>query len=811
MGASRAGSAAERAADLTASASLPASSPAAVLEFAVERLLHGPEPDALAAVLQRLAGAFGGRTALAVQHQADRPMVVLAAYPERAARDPALLAMIQADDPPPGLLLASPPDGDRSLCTLVLAGDSAAWAPEARSTLRTIAAIVAAQIRQASTAAGLAERRAVNVALIRETPNAVVTANSSWRIVEFNRSAEKLFGHRREDVLGQPLADLLPAGDRDRFLRDIQSYRQPDDLNDSAHRIRVPVLLADGTDRQVEMTRVPLTVEGETYFCGIVRDLTELERAQAAVAASEQRFRMLAQLAPVGIVQTDASGECVFVNERWCALTGITEQDAAATNWARFLHPDDVPRLEREWARAAEHGAELRIDCRLLPVGGGEVWVHAAAMPMPGPDGQPAGYLAALTNISDRKRAEAERERLLAAEQEARRSFADQTERLNSVLAAAIRGIFISDERGLITNLNQAFCDLFGLPEPPAELIGTPATQVVRRVMAVLADPSRFARRTKEALAERKPVSGEQVLCADGRTLELDYWPVSVDGEHRGDLLLLWDVSERKALEEQRERLLAAEFAARELAELAQGRLEEQNAALREFDEAKTHFLATMSHELRTPLSSIVSFVELIKDSGEQLTEDTVSSLDVIQRNANRLLRLVGDLLLLSRIEAGSMPLELEPVSIPGLVEQVGRSAAPGAARQGVQIEVSSQDGPPVQADETRLQQVFDNLVSNAVKFTGAGGAVHIAARHDDSTWQIAVEDSGIGIPAAELDHIFDRFVRASNARIGGLPGTGLGLSVVKATTELHGGRVEAESTVGSGTTFRVYLPMSTS
>jgi PAS domain S-box-containing protein len=667
MGASRAGSAAERAADLTADASLPASSPAAVLEFAVGRLLHGAAPDALAAVLRRLAEAFGGRAALAVQHQADRPTVVLAAYPEQAARDPALLAMIQADDPPPSLLLASPPDGDRPLCTLALAGDGPAWTEEARTTLRVIAAIVAAQIRQASTAAGLAERRAVNIALIRETPNAVVTANSSWRIVEFNRSAEKLFGHRREDVLGQSLTDLLPAPERDKFLRDIQSYRRPDDLNPSVHRIRVPVLLADGTEREVEMTRVPLTVEGETYFCGIVRDLTELERAQAAVAASERRFRMLAQLAPVGIVQTDASGACVFVNERWCALTGLTEQDAAAANWAQFLHPEDIPRLEREWTRAAEHGAELRIDCRLLPAGGGEVWVHAAAMPLPGPDGQPTGYLAALTNISDRKRAEAAQERLLAAE-----------------------------------------------------------------------------------------------------------------------------------------------LAARELAELARGQLEEQNAALREFDEAKTQFLATVSHELRTPLSSIVSFVELIKDSGERLTEDTVGSLDVIQRNANRLLRLVGDLLLLSRIEADSMPLELEPVSIPGLVEQVGRSAAPGAAKQGVQIEVSAQDGPPVQADETRLQQVFDNLVSNAVKFTGAGGAVRIAARHDDSTWQIAIEDSGIGIPPAELDHIFDRFVRGSNARTGGLPGTGLGLSVVKATTELHGGRVEAESTVGSGTTFRVYLPVST-
>ena len=270
-------------------------------------------------------------------------------------------------------------------------------------------------------------------------------------------------------------------------------------------------------------------------------------------------------------------------------------------------------------------------------------------------------------------------------------------------------------------------------------------------------------------------------------------------------------MSERQALEEQREHLLAAELSARELAETSQRQLAEQNAALREFDEAKTQFLATASHELRTPLTSIVSFVELIKDSEDGLGPDTVSSLEVIARNANRLLRLVGDLLLLSRIEAGSMPLELAPVSIPELVGQVGRSASPAAAKQGVRIEICAEDGPAVQADETRLQQVFDNLVSNAVKFTSAGGTVRIAASHDDSFWTIEVEDSGIGIPPAELDHIFDRFVRASNARSASLPGTGLGLSVVKATTEQHGGRVEAESTVGSGARFRVFLPVSRS
>ena len=390
---------------------------------------------------------------------------------------------------------------------------------------------------------------------------------------------------------------------------------------------------------------------------------------------------MLAQIAPVGIVQTDADGQCLFVNDRWCAMTGTTMSQALGAGWSDALHPGDVERVTEEWLRAAEHGGELRTDCRLRPADGGEIWVHVAAMPLPGADGDPVGYVAAVTNISDRKRAEAEREQQLAAEQRTR----------------------------------------------------------------------------------------------------------------------------------------TAELAARELAELAQEQLVEQNTRLLELDEERRQFLATASHELSTPLASIISFCELIKDGDSELSAPTVESLGVIERNARRLLRVVGDLLLITRIEMGGLPLDVGPVSVPELVADVARSNAPEASKQGVRLDVSAGDGPPLQADQERLHQVFDNLLSNAIKFTARNhasgqrrdGLVRITATHDDRAWRVEVTDSGIGIPLDDLGQVFDRFARASNAKAASLPGTGLGLSVVKAVAELHGGRVEVDSTEGRSTTFRVYLPMS--
>ncbi|HET9971487.1 MAG TPA: histidine kinase dimerization/phospho-acceptor domain-containing protein [Streptosporangiaceae bacterium] len=188
-------------------------------------------------------------------------------------------------------------------------------------------------------------------------------------------------------------------------------------------------------------------------------------------------------------------------------------------------------------------------------------------------------------------------------------ALADQTERLNHLITAAIPGVLITDEQGIVTNASESFGEMFGLTEP-SQLAGTPAVAVMHHIRREFADPARFTRRIAAVVRARQPLTGEQIQAADGRTIEGDYWPVLVDGPHRGDIWLTWDMSDRRALEQQRLD--------------AQRQLTEQNEQLRKLDAARNQFLAIVSHELRTPLTSIVSFTELIRGEADGLTPDGI-------------------------------------------------------------------------------------------------------------------------------------------------------------------------------------------
>jgi PAS domain S-box-containing protein len=261
------------------------------------------------------------------------------------------------------------------------------------------------------------------------------------------------------------------------------------------------------------------------------------------------------------------------------------------------------------------------------------------------------------------------------------------------------------------------------------------------------------------------------------------------------------DITERMATEQkleesrvERERLLEIERA--------------QNEQLRELDVMKDEFVALVSHELRTPLTAIQGYVELVLDGtvGE-LNDEQRAMLAAVDRNSIRLFRLISDLLFVAQVNAGKLNVAIEDVDLAAVAAEAVADARPRAAAADVTLEFECELTQLVRADRVRLAQVFDNLISNAIKFTPPGGRVGLSISMAGEEAMIVVADSGMGMTPEDQQRLFTRFFRTKAAAR--IQGTGLGLSITKAILDAHQGSISVESEVGHGTTFTVTVPTS--
>jgi signal transduction histidine kinase len=223
----------------------------------------------------------------------------------------------------------------------------------------------------------------------------------------------------------------------------------------------------------------------------------------------------------------------------------------------------------------------------------------------------------------------------------------------------------------------------------------------------------------------------------------------------------------------------------------------------------KDEFVGMISHELRTPLSSIIGFLDLLQNDPRQpLTADQQEFVGIIERNAQRLLNLVGDLLFTAQVESGRFPLERTASDLGALVQSAVTSAGPHAQREGIDLEAEIEPALPVLVvDAGRIGQALDNLLSNAIKFTPRGGRVTAHVKSVDGGVEFCVQDTGVGIPEDEQGMLFTRFFRASTATRNAVPGVGLGLTITRAIVLAHGGSMDVTSQEGVGTEFRFVLP----
>jgi PAS domain S-box-containing protein len=233
-----------------------------------------------------------------------------------------------------------------------------------------------------------------------------------------------------------------------------------------------------------------------------------------------------------------------------------------------------------------------------------------------------------------------------------------------------------------------------------------------------------------------------------------------------------------------------------------------QNDRLRSLDRLKDEFVALVSHELRTPLTSIRGYLELVLDDADQLATEHQEFLQIVDRNVDRLLNLVSDLLLVAQADAGKLAFDWAEVDLGSLAVHCVEAAQPAAERAGVAVVIASETGRPIVADSSRIGQLLDNLISNAIKFTPDGGRVDVSVDSSEDVAVIEVRDNGYGIGPKDQEQLFERFFRTQSATEKAIAGTGLGLSIVKAIVDAHGGTISVESAEGVGTTFRVELPL---
>ncbi|MDO8209916.1 ATP-binding protein [Conexibacter sp. CPCC 206217] len=234
----------------------------------------------------------------------------------------------------------------------------------------------------------------------------------------------------------------------------------------------------------------------------------------------------------------------------------------------------------------------------------------------------------------------------------------------------------------------------------------------------------------------------------------------------------------------------------------------------REAERVKEEFFALVSHELRTPLTAILGYVELVLGEHAHVDADAAEQhryLEIVERNAQRLLRLVGDLLFAAQVESGSLLLEPGIVDLAQVTREAVEAARPRAEDAGILLSAQIDPLGGCVGDRDRIAQVLDNLISNALKFTPSDGHVEVRLSADGDDARIDVADTGVGVPRDEQGRLFDRFFRASNATSRAVPGVGLGLMIVRAIVAAHGGTISLTSEVGQGTTFSVRLPLHAS
>jgi PAS domain S-box-containing protein len=504
-----------------------------------------------------------------------------------------------------------------------------------------------------------------------------------------------------------------------------------------------------------------------------VEDFTGHKMSEEALRESEARFRSIYQHAAVGIEQVAPDGRLLMVNAALCRMLGYAETELLGRTYLDLTHPDDrgrVATLVEEMARGERDAMD--VEKRYVHRDGSSVWVHVTSSLVKDGSGQPLYRILVVQDITGRKRAE----QALQASQE----------RLAAIIGTATDAIVTLDGNQRVVLFNAAAETIFGCTAP--EIIGKPIDRFLpARFRGVHGSHIReFGATGKTSRSMSSPGTLYGVR-ANGEEFPIEATiSHAATGGERLYTVILRDVTQKKQAEE-----VAA--------------LYEQS---KELDRLKTEFFANISHDLRTPLALILGLVRSrLAVSG--MADEERRDLEVVDRNAGMLLRHVNDILDLSKFDAGYMKAAYAEVDLAGLVRLVASYFGSLAEERGIGFAIEVPGTLAAQIDPSKIERCLLNLLSNAFKFTPAGGRVRVTVQAGGDRAVLEVEDTGPGIPPRMREAIFQRFRQLDSGSTRQFGGTGLGLAIVKQFVSLHGGSLTVEDPKsGTGSLFRMELAL---
>jgi PAS domain S-box-containing protein len=655
--------------------------------------------------------------------------------------------------------------------------------------------------------------RALLAAVVSSSDDAIISKTLDGIITSWNLGAERIFGYTAAEALGQSILMVIPSDRHDEELQILARIRRGDRIQ----HFETKRLTKDGKLFDLSLTVSPIR-DSTGRIIGaskVARDITDRLQAAEALRESEERFRTLANNAPVGIFQTNLAGETLFVNDAWCQLAGYGAHEANGSGWIEAVHPDDRQRVIDDWQKACHAGQPSSTEFRFQRPDGSVAWLQGCAEPLRNAEGKMLGYIGTVSDITSRKLAEqalSENEQRITAELAGMKSLHNLNEQL---LAAQSLDLALQLVLSSVITMQQADMGSVHLYDPLADKFQIATQQGFDQALLDTLSDSEFA---ENSACGKALSTGSRVIIEDVErdTEYASLLPFAQQAGYRaiqctplrnrnGQLLGVLATHFRQPRRLARRELWMLDLYAHQ----ASAFIEQMQMinSMREADHRKDEFLAMLAHELRNPLAPIRTGLDFLTVQDDEANE----AVGIMRNQVEHLVRLVDDLLDVSRIARGKVELRKEVVDIVPLVERAVDAVSWAFKGKDQSLKISLPPaGIHVHADPVRLVQILGNLLNNASKYTPMGGHIELNLTRNDNNVAVEIRDNGIGIERELLPRVFDLFTQSSRALDRAQGGLGIGLTLVRSLVELHQGTVSADSEgVGKGSRFTVKLPIS--